>query len=55
MGGLGSPYGQPGHCSPNVGGTVMLEGCHRSKRTEEQMLMIVRSPISHQKLDRCTE
>ena len=52
MGGLGRPYGQPGHRSPNVGGSVMLEADHRPTRMREQMPVVVCSPISHRKLSR---
>jgi hypothetical protein len=50
MGGLGGADGKPGYHSPNIGGSVS------SKRTTteangESMPTVVRSSISHQKLD----
>src|ERR671911_3043209 len=52
MGGLGSAELQPRHHSPNVGGSMILESDHRPKRMGEPMPKVVRSSISHQKLDR---
>jgi hypothetical protein len=51
--GLGSPYGQPRHHIPNVGGSVILEADYRPKRMGEPMSTVVCSPISHRKISRC--